>query len=86
MAGIGVLNDVKVKVYGMQSINLNTEAIKVLGINFPYNRKLKGHKKNSNAITNFQRGLKLWRLRNLIFEEKFVIFKTISFSKLISKL
>ena len=45
MAGIGVLNDVKVKVYGMQSINLNTEAIKVLGINFPYNRKLKGHKK-----------------------------------------
>ena len=45
VAGIGSLKGVKMAVCGIKCIDLTTETIKILGVNFPYNQKL--NKKNS---------------------------------------
>ena len=70
-------------VRGMRSINLNTEVIKILGIHFRYNKKLKEEKTICDVITNAQYVLKLWKSRKLILEEKAFILKIIAFSKTI---
>ena len=41
VAGIGVMKGVKVALCGVESVNLLTNAIKILGIYFSYNKKLK---------------------------------------------
>ena len=44
VAGIGVLKGVQVEVCGMKCIDLRNEAIKILGVYFSYNRKIKDNK------------------------------------------
>ena len=41
IAGIGVLKGVQVAVCGMRCIDLNSDTLKMLGIHFSYNKKLK---------------------------------------------
>ena len=41
VAGIGVMKGVKVALCGVEFVNLLTNAIKILGIYFSYNKKLK---------------------------------------------
>ena len=45
MAGIGVLEGVKVAVCGMCCIDLNIDTLKILDTHFSYNEKLKKEKK-----------------------------------------
>ena len=70
-------------VFGMRSINLNDESMKILGIHFSCNEKLKGEKSFYDVITNIQLVSKLCNLRNLTLKGKIVTLKTIALSKII---
>ena len=58
----------------MRCIDVRNLAIKILGIYFSYNQKIKGEK-NCSIISNIQGVLNLWRMRNLTIEGKMVVFK-----------
>ena len=44
IAGVGVMNGVQVTVCGKRGINLNNDTLKILGIQFSFNEKLKEEK------------------------------------------
>ena len=50
IAGIGVLKGVKLALCGMKCVNLNNDAIKILGICYSYDRKLENEKNFLNHI------------------------------------
>ena len=83
VSGIVVLKGVQVAVHGMKYINLRIDTIKILGIHFSYNELIAREKKNLKDISNIQRVLKLWRMRQPTIEERIVIFKTIAISKIV---
>ena len=58
----------------MRCIDVRNLAIKILGIYFSYDQKIKGEK-NCSIISNIQGVLNLWRMRNLTIEGKMVVFK-----------
>ena len=60
--GIGVLKGVKVAVCGTQCVDLVLDTIKILGMHFSYNEKLKEERNFCLIIANIQRALKLWKL------------------------
>ena len=51
---------------------LTDDLIKILGIYFSYNKKLEQEKNFSNHAVKIQKILKLWKLRNLTIERKFL--------------
>ena len=63
--------------YGLYCIK-QKKTIKVLGIHFSYNKKLETEEKLIKDVRKIEKGLKLWRVRNLIGEGK-----TVSISKII---
>ena len=84
VAGVGSLKGVKIAVCGIECIDLTTETIRILGVHFSYNQKLKTQKKKFvNGITNMQNVSNLWRMRNITLEGKIMIFKTITLSKIV---
>ena len=66
---------------GIKCIDLTTETIKILGVPFSYNQKLKTQKKFVKSITNMQNVLNLWRMRNITLKGKIIIFKTLALPK-----
>ena len=82
-AGIRVLKEVHVAVCSMRCLDLNNNAIKVLGIPFRYNEKLKDEIYFYATVTDIERVLKIWKIRSLILEGKIVIFKSIAVSKIV---
>ena len=84
IAGIRVLKGVQVGVCGMRCIDLNNDTLKILGTHFSYNKKLKEEKNFFKSLTDIQRVLKIWKMRNLTLEEKIVIFKLKQYQKLSS--
>ena len=81
VAGISVLKEVQVAICGMKCTELRNEAIKILGVYFSYNQKIKDDKNVYNIISNIQRVLNLWRMRNLTLEGRIVVFKMLAISK-----
>ena len=53
------------------------------GTHFSYNEKLKEEKIFYKTVTDIQRVLNIWKMRNLTLEEKIAIFKTIVISKIV---
>ena len=68
---------------GMKCTDLRNEAIKILGVYFSYNQKIKDDKNVYNISSNIQRVLNLWRMRNLTLEGRIVVFKTLAISKIV---
>ena len=83
VAGIGVMKGVKVALCGVECVNLLTNAIKILGIYFSYNKKLENEKKFLDHITKLQKVINIWKMRNLLLLGKITIFKTLALSKII---
>ena len=83
IVGIGVLKGVQVAVCGMRCTDLNIDTLKILGTHFSYNKKLKEEKNFYKIVTDIQRVLKIWKMRRLTLEEKIVIFKRITISKIV---
>ena len=68
---------------GMKCTDLRKEAIKILGAYFSYNQKIKDDKNVYNIISNIQRVLNLWTMRNLALEGRIVVFETLAISKIV---
>ena len=83
IAGIGSLKEVEVAVYGIKCVNLKINVIKILGIHFSYNNKLNMEKDFLTVASNIQRILKVWRMTNLTFEGKVIVFRTLPLFKII---
>ena len=83
ITGIGVLKGVQVAVCGMHCVHLKNDTLKILGTHFSYNEKLKEERNFYTTVTNIQRVLKIWKIRNLTLESKIVIFKTLAVSKIV---
>ena len=83
VAGIGVMKGVKVALCGVESVNLLTNAIKILGIYFSYNKKLKHEKNFLDHITKLQKVINIWKTRNLSLLGNITIFRTLALSKII---
>ena len=66
----------------MKCINLRNEAIKILGVYFSYNQKIKD-KNFYNIVSNIQGVLNLRRMRNLTLEGRIVVVKTLAISKIV---
>ena len=82
MAGIGALKWVKVAICGIKGNDLTKEAIKILGVFFPYDKNLQLENNFRKIILNIERILEMWRRRNLTQEGKIFIFKTLALSKI----
>ena len=76
ITGIGLLEGVQVAVCGMRFVDLKNETLKILGTHFSYNEKLKEENNFYTTITNIQRVLEIWKMRNFTVERKIVIFRT----------
>ena len=83
ITGIAVLKEVQVAVCGMRCVDLKNDTLKILGTHFSYNEKLKEEKNFYTTVTNIQRVLKIWKIRNLTLEGKIVIFKAQAISKIV---
>ena len=83
IAGIGVLKGVQVAVCGMCCIDLNNDTLKILGTHYSYNKIMKEEKYFFKTVTDIQRVLKIWKIKNLKLEGQIVIFKTIAISKIV---
>ena len=73
---------VQVTICGMYCVNVKNDTVKTLGTHFSYNVKLKGENIYT-TVTDIQQVLKMWKMRNLILEEKTVVFKTLAISKIV---
>ena len=62
---------------------LRNEAIKILGVYFSYNQKIKDDKNFYNIISNIKGALNLWRMSNLTLEGRIVVFETLAISKIV---
>ena len=67
---------------GMECSDLRSDVIKILGIYFSHNKKLEQEKKFFNHTVKIQNIFKLWKQRNLSFEGRIVVFKSLAISKL----
>ena len=83
VAGIGVIKGIKVTRCGAECVNLLTNAIKILGIYFSYNKKLEIEKNFLDHITRLRKVINIWKMRNLSLLGEITIFKTLAFSKII---
>ena len=83
VAGIGSLKEVKMAVCGIKCIDLTTETINILGVQFSYNQNLQTQRKFEKSISNMKNILKLWRMRNITFEGKIIIFKILALSEIV---
>ena len=70
-------------VCGLRCVDLNDDTLKTLGTHFSYIEKLKEGKKIYKTVTDIQRVLNIWKMRNLTLEEKIAIFKTIVILKIV---
>ena len=50
---------------GVECVNLLTNAIKILGICFSYNKKLENEENFSDHITKLQKVVNIWKMQNL---------------------
>ena len=83
IAGIGVLKEVSLTLYGMNCIDLIKTTIKISEIHFSYNKKLETEENFIRHVRKIEKVLKLWRMRNLTGEGKITILKTLAISKII---
>jgi len=83
IAGIGVKNGVQTALLGTKNVNLNSEHLRILGINFTYNHQIYLEKKILELVEKIENVLSIWRWRNLSLSGKITVFKSLAFSKII---
>ena len=64
------------------AVDLKSDTLKILVTHFSSNEKLKEERNVYTTVTNIQRVLKIWKMRNLTLEGKTVIFETLAISKI----
>ena len=82
-AGIGAKNGAQTALPDVLNINLNSEAIKVLGVHFTYNERIFIQKNFIEVVKKIENVLAIWRWRNLSTAGKITVFKSLAFSKIV---
>ena len=70
MAVAGSQKGERVALCSVLWISLNEETIKILGIHFSYNKKLKKEKNFNNQISKIKNVLKVWRIKVLQLKKR----------------
>ena len=83
IAGIGVKHGVHTALLGTKNVNLNSNHIKILGVNFTYNQQIYLEKNFIEVVEKIEKVLSIWRWRNLSLSGKITVFKSLAFSKII---
>ena len=60
---------------GMKCIDLTKNSLKTLGIHFSYNNKIENEEYFIKLIKKIENILQIWRIRDLIVQDKSGIFK-----------
>ena len=82
-ASIECLKGVETTVCGIQNIDLNKDAIKIIRINFSYNKAIQNELSFRTTISYIQAVLKLCRIQRLSVEGKIIVFKSLAISKIV---
>ena len=80
IAGIGALKGVQVALCSMRCIDLMSKIVKILGIYYSYNEKLRIQERR---IINIEKILRIWRMGDLSIVGKITVFKTLAISKIV---
>ena len=83
IAGLGSLKGVLEAVCCLKSINLTSDTIKTLGVQFSYNSTFKVQNNFLDTVKSIQQVLRFWNRRILSLEGKIIIFKTLAISKIV---
>ena len=67
---IGLLKGVEVALSEMESINLTSESVKILRIQFSYNKQIESEENFLKKIVKIVSVLKFWRMRNVTVKVK----------------
>ena len=67
----------------MKCTDLRNEAIKILGTHFSYSNTIKEEPNFFKVVSNVQTAVKLWRFQDLTLEERVVVFKSLTISKIV---
>ena len=65
------------------NINLTNDTIKILGIHFSYNKKIRTERNYLTTVKKIQKVLNVWITRTLTLEGKILIFKSLGISKIV---
>ena len=77
IAGGGALKGVHVAAYGLKSVDMRSDTMKILGVHFSLNKKLQNLQKNScKVILDVQNTLKSGRMGSQTIEGKIKIVQT----------
>ena len=83
LCGIGALKDVDTALCKVKNVNLTNNAIKILGVYYSYNNKIREDKNFISTIKKIDNVLKVWKMRKLTLNGKIVIFKSLAISKIV---
>ena len=67
----------------MQSVNLLTESVKILGIFFSYDDEIMKEKNFISVIKKIENVLAVWRMRVLTLAGKITVLKSLIFAKIV---
>ena len=67
----------------MRCINLVSNLVKILGIYYYYNEKLKIQENFKMHIIKIKKVLQIWRVRDLSITGKITVFKTLEISNIV---
>ena len=82
-SGIGSLKGVKKAVCGLTCKDLLNDSMKILGINFSYNKRIQMELNFLDTVKQIKRVLSVWNMRSLSLEGRILIFKTLAISKIV---
>ena len=83
IAGCGRTKGALGALCGMNTVDLTSDSMKILGIHFSYNKELKIERNFIGTVRKIEKLLGVWRQRSLTLEGKIVIFKTLAISKIV---
>ena len=83
LAGLVILKGAQEAVCGLQNIDLTNDAIKVLVMDFSYNKKIQTERNYLTTAKKIKRALNVWITRALTLEGRILIFKALGISKIV---
>ena len=81
VAGIWSLKGVETAVCRLKNIDITKDAVKIIGINFLYNKAIQNDLNFIATISKIQAVLKLCSMQSL--ERKIIVFKSLAISKIV---
>ena len=82
ICGIGLKKGVLRTFSNLSSVDIENDAVRILGFHHSYNKQLADERNFSDVVTDLHNVLNLWTIRRISLIGKILIFKTFGISKL----